>query len=220
MQKNKAEKWLALCEAGAQIFSTCGKRQYYAVVLSPSGRVVGTGYNGSPPGMTHCVDGGCPRLAANSPSGSSYENCVANHAEQNAIMWSDRFAREGGTLIVNGTPCWECSKLIAGSGISTVVHTEDPAYADWSKCRELLESVGIHVVTLAANSDDAGHDSCPIRFGPEQSLDLASRAGNGGPLADRYFGDWTLGDDSLDSSDDWAYDVELEDEHEWLEGEY
>lgn len=199
------EQWMAWCESGAEIFGTCSRRQYMAIVLSASGRVLGTGYNGVPSGLTHCRDGGCPRAGTSVTHGSDYGNCLAVHAEANALIHSDRSAREGGTLYVNGPPCWECSKLIAGSGISTVVHTEDPAYADWSKCRELLESVGIHVVTLAANSDNPGDCSGPIRLRKELLLDLASGITDRIPLADCDNKNLSVGDDSLDSSDDDPY---------------
>lgn len=133
---------------GAPIFSTCGKRQYLAIVVAADGRVVGTGYNGAPAGVRHCVDGGCPRLAENSPSGTNYSNCVAVHAEANALMHSNRSERRGGTLLVNGTPCWECGKLIAGSGVGRVVHLADPAYVEWPKVRALLVHAGLEVVTV------------------------------------------------------------------------
>lgn len=118
MRASEDIRWLRVCEFAASEFSTCAKRQYFSIVVGRNGRVVGTGYNGAPPGITHCVDGGCPRFEENSASGSSYDNCIAIHAEENALLWSDRTAREGGTVYVNGTPCWGCAKRIAGSGVA------------------------------------------------------------------------------------------------------
>jgi dCMP deaminase len=139
-------KFLRWCRSGAEIFSTCGKRQYMAIVTSPEGRVVGTGYNGSPPGLPHCVDGGCPRLLEGSASGSIYDNCVAVHAEANALMFSDRTARAGGTLYVNGAACYACAKLIAGSGCGRLVYINDPSYEDWPRCESLLHAAGVTAV--------------------------------------------------------------------------
>lgn len=149
-------KWLSVCTHASQQFSTCSRRCYFAVVLSPEGRVVGTGYNGAPPGLPHCVDGGCPRGATGDgvvPHGAGYGDCTANHAESNALLWSDRTARLGGTLVVNGPPCWDCSKLIAGSGIRRVVHFTDPEYADWTKCKQLLSDAGIQIVSVEMGSE-------------------------------------------------------------------
>jgi dCMP deaminase len=143
---SKDRKWLDFCVAGAAIFGTCSRRQYFAVVLDQHGRVVGTGWNGAPPGMQHCVDGGCPRAAGSVAHGTTYDNCVANHAEENALLYSDPKRRQGGTLVVNGPPCWQCSKSVIAAGIKRVVYLEDPAYADWPRGRDYMTAAGIELV--------------------------------------------------------------------------
>lgn len=143
----KDKKWLKLCEFKAQLFSTCAKRQYASVIIDTDGHVVGTGYNGAPPGMEHCIDGGCPRLFDNSPSGSKYDNCVSNHAELNALLHStinlNRFGAN--TLYVNGTPCFGCAKAIAGSAIMRVVCYSDSSYEDWPRVKAFLQAARIIV---------------------------------------------------------------------------
>ncbi len=147
--KNKHEmKWLEGCDHLARIFSTCSKRQYASVVLAPNKRVVGFGYNGSPPGMAHCVDGGCPRALETDIPGSNYDTCIAQHAEAGALLWSDPAMRSGGTLIVNGPPCMGCAKLVASSGIARVVHYNDPRYSQWGDVAQFLADAGIVVVSL------------------------------------------------------------------------
>ena len=130
----------------APLFSTCAKRQYAAVIVSPNKRLVGFGYNGSPSGMAHCIDGACPRLKQNSEAGSNYDTCIAQHAEAGALLWSDVSMRQNATLIVNGPPCMGCAKLIASSGISRVVCIEDKAYAQWDAVMQFLVTAGIDVV--------------------------------------------------------------------------
>jgi len=140
------KKWLESCEFLASQFSTCAKRQYFAVVLAPNKRVIGVGYNGSPPGMEHCVDGACPRLYENSASGSSYDNCISQHAEQGALLWSDPALRQGGTLVVNGPPCMGCAKLIASSGVSRLVYYSDESYTNWPEISQFLQKAGLTVL--------------------------------------------------------------------------
>ena len=115
-----------------------------AIVTDPHGRLLGTGYNGPPSGMTHCDEGGCPRVVNNVPSGTPYDYgpglCFAIHAEANALLYSDRSARIGGTIYVGGVPCFGCAKLIAGSGLSKVVYIHDPNRADGKQSIDLLES--------------------------------------------------------------------------------
>jgi len=140
--------WLKSCSQLATTFSTCSKRQYFAVILMPNGRVAGVGYNGSPPGIKHCNEGGCPRLSANSPNGSTYDNCIAQHAEANAIIWSDPALRMGSTLIVNGPPCFGCAKQIASSGITRVVYSYDPEYKDWPNVKKFLTECYVELVEV------------------------------------------------------------------------
>lgn len=151
--KDHEAKWLASCNLLAPIFSTCAKRQYFAVIISENKRLLSQGYNGSPPGMGHCNQGHCPRYANGSPSGSVYDDCIAAHAEANAIMWADPHARkgatgEGSTLIINGSPCYGCAKLIATSGIRRIIGQSDPSYAQEQHVVDYLKSNKIETILL------------------------------------------------------------------------
>ena len=141
-------KWLESCDLLAKKFSTCSKRQYFSVVIAPNKRLLSQGYNGSPPGYAHCNEGFCPRAEQNSPNGSNYDNCIANHAEANALLWCDPYARNGATLIVNGPPCFSCAKLIASSGISRVIGYADPNYAQQDHVVAFLQSCNVTCVLL------------------------------------------------------------------------
>lgn len=148
MNSDKLMKWMRMCETGAGLFSTCGKRQYFSIVLDPVGRLIGSGYNGSAPGQPHCIDGGCPRWPGTSAPGSSYDNCISIHAEENALLYSDFTARRGGALLVNGTPCWGCAKKVAGSGVADFAYKADDSYADLDRCIDLITSCGIRAWPL------------------------------------------------------------------------
>ena len=142
-------QWLNVLPVLAQTFSTCAKRQYAAVVIAPNKRVIGFGYNGSPPGMGHCVDGHCPRLHEGSANGSNYDNCISQHAEAGALLWSDPALRTGSTLIVNGPPCMGCAKLIASSGVVRLVYRSDTSYAQWHSIEAYLAESGVVTVGCA-----------------------------------------------------------------------
>jgi len=152
--RSKATKWLRWVREGATIFSTCGKRNYMAVVLDGNGHVLGTGYNGGPKGSKHCVDGGCPRFIEGSANGSSYDNCIAIHAEQNALLHSDYSARQGGTLIINGPPCFTCAKLIVNSGVTQLVYLTDDAYAQWPEIEKFLVEHGVDLMGWGSDELD------------------------------------------------------------------
>ena len=141
--KSSELKWLKSCTLLGEIFSTCSRRKYFAVILAENGRISGVGYNGALPNLKHCVDGGCPRAFTDVEHGSNYDNCVAVHAEANALLWSDRNMRQNGTLIINGPPCYSCAKLIATSGIKKVLCLKDEKYKNFEQVEELFQQAGI-----------------------------------------------------------------------------
>lgn len=155
----KDRQFMELCKAGAQIFGTCSRRQYMAIIVDEFNHILGTGYNGGPAGTVHCADGGCPRAATTVAHGSNYDNCIAIHAEQNAFLHSDYTNRNlGGTIYVNGPPCYTCAKLIANSGIKRLVYLDDPAY-DFGPTKQQLKDWGVRPYMI-----DADPTEIPVDF--------------------------------------------------------
>jgi len=109
----------------------CRRTRFGAVIVDTRHRVVATGYNGSPPGGKSCLAGECPRALKSAdevPHGSpDYSDCIALHAETNAIANADAERCDGATIyIVNADgpaypPCDMCAKLCAAAGIARVV---------------------------------------------------------------------------------------------------
>ena len=105
-------------------------RARHGAVLVKGYRIVGTGYNGTPPGDSRsCLNGDCPRARlsySELPSGSSYDTgpgaCIATHAEANCLLRTDWNDMQGATLYITGAPCGGCQKLIDSSGVARVVY--------------------------------------------------------------------------------------------------
>jgi dCMP deaminase len=123
--------------------SNCVRRQHGAVIVHKR-RICSTGYNGPPSGHAHCDVGACPRARSEAVSGWGHDNCIAIHAEANAILYSSPEEREGATIYITGAPCFGCAKLIANSGISEVV-TEGELYEGWDSVRGFLLDCGVRV---------------------------------------------------------------------------
>lgn len=108
----------------------CSRRQVGAVLVDSTRRIVGTGYNGAPPGGSSCLAGECPRANSGVAPGSSYDtgpgSCIAVHAEANCLLWADPSRFKGSTIYVTEEPCDGCAKLIAGSGIKRTVVVPKP----------------------------------------------------------------------------------------------
>lgn len=131
-----------MCIATANIFSTCGKKKYAAVLVDRNDHIVGIGYNGGPRGFQHCEDGGCPRFQEMSDSGSIYDNCIAVHAEANALLHSD-YSTQPYKIYVNGPPCFSCAKLIANSTVEQVYYIADSSYGDWDNVISFLHKANV-----------------------------------------------------------------------------
>jgi len=105
--------------------STCMRRQVGAVLVKDK-RLLSTGYNGAPRGISHCIEVGCLREELKVPSGERHELCRALHAEQNAIAQAALHGVkiEGSTLYCTHQPCSLCAKMIINAGIVEVYFDE------------------------------------------------------------------------------------------------
>lgn len=127
-------------------WSSCYKpeRDVGAVIVRNK-RILTTGYNGAPAGLTSCKEKGeCLRVKLGIPSGKQHELCYAIHAEQNAIIQAARMGVpiENATLYVTHQPCAICTKMIINAGISRIVYAL-PYPDEFS--RQLLEDARIIV---------------------------------------------------------------------------
>ena len=106
--------------------ANCSGNRVGAVIVKNK-RVIATGYNGTPEGMTNCIDGGCLRCknpGGHFVSGTGYDLCICVHAEQNALLSAARFgiSVEGSDLYTTMQPCFGCAKEIAQAKIGRVVY--------------------------------------------------------------------------------------------------
>jgi dCMP deaminase len=114
--------------------STCLRRRFGAVLVKGN-TIVGTGYNGAAKGVVNCLDVGCIKNEMDLPQDRAYDYCPAVHAEENAIINSNRADRIGAKLYLSGidsegnytkaVPCQRCRRKIINSEIEEVVVLDD-----------------------------------------------------------------------------------------------
>ncbi|KAI0095039.1 cytidine deaminase-like protein [Irpex rosettiformis] len=103
----------------ASLRSNCMKRRVGAILVR-NRRILATGYNGTPRGLTNCNEGGCHRC--NNASETSDE-CVCLHAEENALLEAGRERiGDGSILYCNTCPCLKCTIKIIQTGVKEVVY--------------------------------------------------------------------------------------------------
>jgi dCMP deaminase len=115
--------------------STC-PRKYVGSVVVRDKTILSTGYNGSIRGMPHCTEAG--HMMEN-------DHCVATiHAEANAIIQAAKngVMIDGATIYVTASPCWNCFKMIANSGIRRICYGE--FYRD-DRIFQVAQTLGIEL---------------------------------------------------------------------------
>ncbi|GAO51705.1 cytidine deaminase-like protein [Saitoella complicata NRRL Y-17804] len=120
--------------------SNCMKRRVGAVLVRDQ-RVVSTGYNGTPKGITNCNEGGCPRCNDATTGGHGLSTCFCMHAEENALLESGRERATDAVLYCNTCPCLTCSIKIAQVGIREVVY--DVGYSMDEMSAKVLREAGV-----------------------------------------------------------------------------
>ncbi len=122
--------------------STCDRKHVGAVIVRNK-NILSTGYNGSIKGLPHCdevghemVDGHCIRTT---------------HAEANAIVQAAKngVSIDNSEIFVTASPCYNCFKLIANSGIKVIYYRE--LYRD-QRITDRAKEVGIELVSLEKSS--------------------------------------------------------------------
>lgn len=136
-QLRQDDYYIGIAEAVERGANCLGSKVGAVLVLGD--RVIGTGYNGTPSGVTNCDDNGCVRCLdrwlekqgreeeMSDPAhvgGAALDRCICVHAEQNAFITAARFGIhvEGAVLYTTLSPCFNCLKEAIQAGISRVVY--------------------------------------------------------------------------------------------------
>ncbi|WCZ66340.1 dCMP deaminase [Yersinia phage MHG19] len=147
-------------------------------VIEKNGRIISTGYNGSPAGGINCCDHAAEQgwtgerkvphtglrqdgfqvkrvglLEEHREKHSEWSKTNEIHAELNAILFAARNGSsiEGATMYVTLSPCPDCAKAIAQSGIKKLVYCEtyDKNIPGWD---DILKAAGVEVFNVHKTS--------------------------------------------------------------------
>ena len=130
--------------------SKCVSKQVGAVIVK-DGRILSTGYNGTPAGYQNCSDFWDGKYTKDHHDWSkTYEI----HAEMNAIIWAARkgISIEGATIYVTLEPCSECSKNLIASGIKRIVYEKSYEHTNSQIISKFLEDNGVKIEQIPAIS--------------------------------------------------------------------
>jgi dCMP deaminase len=133
----------------AQVYSSYSKNQEYntgrgvgAVIVDKYNRLVSTGFNGLPKGISDTKD----RYAD-----TNVKHYIMVHAELNAILFAEKRRLKGSTIYVYPyMPCSQCAAAMIQVGISKLVYYDMPPkesswYANCVIAKNILLETGIQI---------------------------------------------------------------------------
>ena len=130
--------------------SKCVSKQVGAVIVK-DGRILSTGYNGTPAGYQNCSDFWDGK---HTKDHHDWSKTYEIHAEMNAIIWAARkgISIEGATIYVTLEPCSECSKNLIASGIKRIVYEKSYEHTNSQIISKFLEDNGVKIEQIPAIS--------------------------------------------------------------------
>lgn len=136
--------------------STCMRRHVGAVLVKDE-RIIATGYNGAPQGLSHCYEAGCLRQEKGIPSGYRYELCRGVHAEQNVLINAARYGVStlDSVLYCTNQPCILCARMLINAGVRRIVHRGD--FED-HLALQFFSEAGVEVLEVPRNRGGSGGD--------------------------------------------------------------
>jgi len=127
--------------------SSCHNVRAGSVIVSDN-HIIGTGYNGTPPGIEkNCIEHGCRKEL----SGIKYESqfnigkCIGIHAEMNALANVSRKIYTGSTLYTTIFPCPSCAKNILAYKFKKVIYLKEYDKEETETSMALFKEAGIEI---------------------------------------------------------------------------
>ena len=108
----------------AAMRSTCVKKAVGCVLVDVRGKILATGYNGPPSCFRNCCDLEKPYCENKDVSENNYINCIAVHAEQNALMQCADVSKIEAAYVTL-LPCFQCLKMLLNTKVRTIVFKGD-----------------------------------------------------------------------------------------------
>jgi dCMP deaminase len=126
--------------------SNCVSKKVGAIIVK-DGRIISTGYNGTPKGYMHCST---HWEGEYTDKHHEWSKMYEIHAEMNAILWAAKEGTsiDGATIYCTLEPCSECSKNLIQSGIRKIVYLKGYEYNETGKINKFLEDCNIEKIKI------------------------------------------------------------------------
>ena len=152
MENNKRLSWTEYfmkiaCTVSER--STCLSVPKGAVIVKDK-RIIATGYSGAPAGVKNCAydNGFCRKRKLGYGHGEGHNECLAIHAEANAILQAASLGIGCKDCVMYCThkPCADCAKMIINSGIKMVIYKE---FYPAQLTDNIMEEAGVDMIRFS-----------------------------------------------------------------------
>ena len=128
--------------------SNCVSHKVGAIIVK-DGRIISTGYNGTPAGYLNCCDKFHDYSTEQREEHHNFSEKFEIHAELNAILCAAKngMSTNDCSLYCTLQPCNNCLKMICNSGIKTIIYRyEYDKFNLNSRIQEMLEKCKIQLI--------------------------------------------------------------------------
>ncbi len=129
--------------------SKCVSKHVGAVIVK-NGRILSTGYNGTPAKYQNCCDHWNNEYTEEH---HEWSKIYEIHAEMNAIIWAAKegISIDGATIYVTLEPCSDCSKNLIASGIKRIVYDKAYEHTNSTLISKFIKDNGVSIEQLDTN---------------------------------------------------------------------
>lgn len=128
-QRPSLKEYLMTVASAVATRSTC-RRQVGCVLADEKGRILATGYNGPPAGVSNCIDRGCARdFCTNGCEYCPTGHCDSVHAEQNAVLQCHEPDVVHYAVVTRG-PCLSCLTLLMNTGVKEILYRDTSSHTE------------------------------------------------------------------------------------------
>jgi dCMP deaminase len=138
------EYFIQMCNV-IKLRSRDPKKQVGAILVSDDNRIISTGYNALKKGSNDNIDWNNRDLV----------HLLVLHAEVNCLLYAtSKF--ENTTLYSTLSPCSNCIKLIASSGVKKIIYQDK--YKDYDSVKEICNFYNIELIQFKQNNESERQD--------------------------------------------------------------
>lgn len=131
MDTNKAVVFMHMAAVLSSL-ATCARRKVGVIMTDSRNHIIASGYNGNAAGLQHCIDSPCS--GATLETGKGLDECLAIHAEQNALMQC-KDVHSIVNVFTTTMPCTHCLKMLMNTSAINIYYMFE--YGDSKKSIEL-----------------------------------------------------------------------------------